>query len=132
MVKLREYLPIDFEDLKKLHALQESSSTAFLSVETLPKIGFMVQYDAQPVAFGFLRRLEGGYAQFDTFVTDPKASPEHRNEALNLLTEKLINEAKVLELRGVYAISSDVSVIRRAVETGFVLLPQYIVGLSLR
>lgn len=114
-----------------MHWRHASPSAPFIIEDTLPKIGFIVSSETQYIAAGFLRRLEGGFGQLDTFVTNPNASSEDRNEALNLLTERLINEAKLLELRGIYAISSDVSVLKRAVATGFQLLPQCIVGLNL-
>lgn len=130
-LEIKEYSPIYFDALRRLHSTRNSPTTSFLSSETLPKIGFVVSNETEYVAFGFLRRLEGGYAQLDTFVTNPDSSSENRNEALNLLAARLIQEAKALELRGVYVLTSDETVYKRAVATGFQLLPQVIVGMTL-
>jgi len=131
LVEIKEFLPIHLEKLIEMHAKQKSPTTSFITLDTLPKIGFIVCNEKEYVAAGFLRRLEGGFGQLDTFVTNPESSPKDRNDALNLLAERLINEAKALELRGIYAISSDVSVVCRAVATGFRLLDKVIVGLNL-
>lgn len=119
MVEIKEFTLIYFEDLKRLHAKQQSPTTDFIFVDTLPKIGVVVLAESKPISFGFLRLLEGGFGQIDTIVTDPDAVAEDRHQALNLITENLVNTAKSIGLRGVYGITQHEAIIKRAISLGF-------------
>ena len=76
-----------------------------ISYKTLPKIGYIAMFGKQPIAAGFLRKLEGGYARLDTFVTSPHFGNKIRNNALNLIVDELLRNAEELELLGVMAVT---------------------------
>lgn len=90
------------------------------ALRCLPETGYIVFHDNFPVAAGFLRRVEGGFAQMDSYISDPTAPSEQRNEALDLITEALISRAKELELRGIVAFSVDQNTISRSLRHGFI------------
>lgn len=106
--------------------------------ETLPEIGFVaIQWVSDdcgiPTAAGFLRRVEGGFAQMDTLMSNAQQSSELRHEAISKCVDKLIIEAKNLNLYGVLATSSDNSTIMRALSMGFHLVEnQKLIALPLR
>ena len=94
-----------------------------LSYKTLPKTGYIVMAGSMPIAAGFLRKVEGGYGQLDTFVTNPYAGAKLRHEAIEMVTEALLEDAKSLKLVGVILFSREKTIIDRASAKGFVLLP---------
>ena len=102
-----------------------------VSYKTLPKIGYIAMIGTQPVAAGFLRRVEGGYAQLDTFVTNPWFGSQVRHEGIELVVDALLGEAKELNLLGIIAITKDSGILSRAKERGFVVVEQSIISKSL-
>lgn len=98
---------------------------------TLPKTGYIAFLGKQPIASGFLRRLEGGYAQFDTFVTNPHFGSKVRNDAINFIVNALMEDAKSLKLKGILAVSEDKGIISRAKLLGFQEIKQTLLGLKL-
>ena len=113
-----------------LHMLedQEAPFLGFVSYKTLPKIGYLAMLGKHPVAAGFLRRVEGGYAQLDTFVSNRHFGSLVRHEGLSKVTEALINDAKDLKLLGILAITIDDGIIQRAKDQGFHVINQVLVG----
>lgn len=103
-----------------------------ISMKTLPKIGYIAMMGKQPVAVGFLRRLEGGYAQLDTFATNPFLGSKIRNEGLDLVVKNLLDDAKSLRLNGILAITEDQGILNRAKSLGFNEIPQKLIGLRLK
>lgn len=91
-------------------------------MKTLPKIGYMAYLGDQPIAAGFLRRVEGGFAQMDTFVSNPHFGSQVRHNGIDGVKQALLSEAKLLKLEGIIALTSDLGIIGRAVETGFNVL----------
>jgi hypothetical protein len=107
---------------------QEAPFLGFVSYKTLPKIGYLAMLGKHPVAAGFLRRVEGGYAQLDTFVSNRHFGSLVRHEGLSKVTEALINDAKDLKLLGILAITIDDGIIQRAKDQGFHVINQVLVG----
>lgn len=87
--------------------------------DELPKIGVM----ATDVAVGFLRMVEGGFAQIDGLITNPRASAEDRHLGNNLITTELCAIAEKLGIKAIIANSTDLNTIARAERHGFVVLP---------
>ena len=84
-----------FASLLELHVMQGYKHLEQLTRDSIPKIGFVALTDDEiPIAMGFLRLVEGGYAQIDTFVSNPEIPGEIRHEALNEITNLLISKAK--------------------------------------
>jgi hypothetical protein len=116
-----------------MHIAQEYKEMGALQESYIPKIGFIAYSNTeyQYVAAGFLRMVEGGFGQLDTFVTNPSIAPHIRNEAIILITDKLIETAKSLKLTGIYAFTADKSIISRAEATGFRVKNQSVITLLL-
>lgn len=102
-----------------------------ISYQTLPKCGYIAILGKHPIAAGFLRKVEGGYGQLDTFVSNPYFGSKLRNEAINNIVDNLLQDAETQKLRGIIAITQDESIVNRAKDRNFVILPQVILGLNL-
>jgi hypothetical protein len=83
------------------------------------------------MAAGFLREVEGGFAQIDTLVSNGHASKEDRAKAMNLLVDKLLDKASSMKLRGVFFLSEEPSILLRASEHGFSVINQVVMGKAL-
>ncbi len=90
-------------------------------IHDLPKLGWMV-YGDEPLAAGFLRLVEGNYGLIDGLITKPFVGlgNRRRSEALDLIVEKIIHEAKVLGLKKIFAFSSDKATLTRSLKHGFI------------
>lgn len=128
-------IPFRFKYLKSLIDLLESNDYIGISevnMKTLPKIGYIALRQGHPIAAGFLRRVEGGYAQFDTLTTNKYMGSIIRHEGICKVVDALIQDAKDLQLRGIVAFSSDLGTIKRAEDFGFrILSDQKLIALKL-
>ncbi len=102
-----------------------------VTMKTLPKIGYIVLRNNYPVAAGFLRRVEGGYAQLDTLTSNPMFGSLIRHQAIELVVNTLLQDAKDLKLRGIVAFSVDHGILNRAHTMGFHTLPHSLIALNL-
>lgn len=98
---------------------QKCTWQSIISYKTLPKIGYIALLDNQPIATGFLRKVEGGYAQLDTFATNPYFGSQIRHIGIELVWQELLKEIKILDLLGVIAITEDLGILSRAQQHGF-------------
>ena len=95
-----------------------------VSYQTLSKIGYIALLGNQPIAAGFLRRIEGGYGYLDTFVSNPFFGSKMRHEGITAIVDLLLEEAKSLELRGIIGSTNDPGIVKRAKEKGFHIVEQ--------
>ena len=103
-----------------------------VSYKTLPKIGYIAMMGEQPIAVGFLRRVEGGYGQLDTFVTSPWFGSQVRHKGLDGIVNALMAEAKDLNLLGLIAVTKDTGIIKRAKSLGWNEISQTLIGIQLK
>lgn len=103
-----------------------------IQMKTLPKVGFIATIGKQPVAVGFLRRLEPCYAHIDTLVSNAHFGGMIRNDGITKVVDSLLEEAKRLKLHGVVAHTQDKGAMKRAEALGFHIVPQTIIALSLQ
>jgi hypothetical protein len=108
MLKSNQYLHIDTVTMK-----------------TLPKIGYIALMNGHPIAAGFLRRVEGGYAQLDTLTSNPYFGSQIRHLGITKVVDTLIQDAKDLRLSGIIAFTRDYSVKSRAEAIGFHVLSDH-------
>lgn len=101
------------------------------SREEMPAYGFVAYDDSVPIAMGFLRCMEGGYAQIDGLATDPRASGEQRHLAQDAVVVQLINKAKHFGIKSLTAYSVHKGALKRALTHGFVHLPHTVIALDL-
>lgn len=102
-----------------------------MELKDLPANGHIVHIDDIPVAMGFIRLVEGGYGQFDSFITNSRIPNEFRDKALHLLTSKLIELSKQLKLKSIVSYSLDKNTLLRAYMHGFVHIEHTVIVLDL-
>lgn len=102
-----------------------------ITTKTLPKIGYIALLNKQPIAAGFLRKVEGGYAQLDGLTSNSFFGSEIRHIGISLVVNSLIQDAKDLNLHGIMAFTMDKSVIKRAEGLGFHSVNQSLIALKL-
>lgn len=100
-------------------------------MKTLPKIGYIALLDKNPIAAGFLRRVEGGYAQIDGLTSNASFGGLVRHEGINKVVTALITDAKDLKLNGILAMTKDNGVIDRAKKLGFKVIEENVIALRL-
>lgn len=106
---------------------QKYMEISTVTMKTLPKCGFMALYNGHPIAAGFLRRVEGGYAQLDGLTSNPYFGSKIRHEGIDLVVDTLLKEAKDLGLKGIIAFTKEPSIVSRAKEKGFQVVEQILI-----
>lgn len=99
-----------------------------ISYKTLPKIGYIALLGKQPIAAAFLRKIEGGYGYLDTFVSNPYFGSKIRHEALCLISNNLMEEAKNQSMTGVLCSSANPGLVQRAKDNGFTIIEHVVLG----
>jgi hypothetical protein len=117
--------------LVDLHESQRYANIQAINYRTLPKIGFIAYLGDQPVAAGFLRRLEPCFAHLDTLVSSGHFGSHVRHLGVSAVVDALIKEAKRLKLEGIVATTSDKGTLMRAEGLGFHVVDQCIIALPL-
>lgn len=107
--------------------LEARGQTPILDAD-LPKLGFMVFYEANPVACGFLRLCEGAVGIMDSYATNPQMAADIRDEALNLLTLHIMKLAPEMKLSKLIMYTADVNTAARGMKHGFKLSNQVLLG----
>lgn len=131
LVEVNEYQKSYFDILLSMHESQDSDAGLFLSPETLPLIGYIASEGACHISAGFLRMVEGGYAQIDTLVSN-KHMPSHmRHEGLSMVVDSLIKRSKDLKLKGLICLTGDKGILMRADTLGFHVVDQHVIALDL-
>jgi hypothetical protein len=102
-----------------------------VTYKALPKIGYIALLSNQPIAAGFLRKVEGNVvAQIDCLVSNPYYGSIIRHQAISGVVDRLITDAKEMKLKGILAFTKDGSVLKRASELNFQVVNQIIMALS--
>lgn len=114
-----------------MHKSQKYLTITDINMRTLPKVGFIAYLGDQPIAAGFLRRLEPCFAQLDTLVSNAHFGSTVRHQGVSLVVEALISEAKALKLEGIIATTVDEGTLKRAVSLGFKVVNQHLIALPL-
>lgn len=125
---IQEFTMASMPDLMYLHKTQDIDAS-FLTPESLPAIGYITFIDGVPAAAGFLRKVEGGFGQLDTLVTNKRLPPDIRHEAIGGIVGKLIETSKHLELKGIISFTTDEGIVKRALSIGFQASPQFVLTL---
>lgn len=103
-----------------------------VNMKTLPKIGYIALVNNRPVAAGFLRRVEGGYAQLDGLTSNPYYGSLVRHKGIEIVVDHLISAARQLKLNGIIAFTADNGVLSRAAGLGFTTVDQSLIALRLK
>lgn len=128
-MKVRRFMKVDLpflQDWLMNHYLSHTLS------EQLPSLGFIVENQGSRIAAGFIRKMENskmGYV--DGFITNPTETSEHRDKALDLLTETLLLKAKDKGFEGLLCKSTEINILKRGLRHGFEVLPHVMMGKNL-
>jgi hypothetical protein len=110
---------------------EHNHNTAHITMKTLPKIGYIALLDKNPIAAGFLRRIEGDVlAQLDGLTSNPCFGSIIRHIGINEVVKAITTEAKQLKLKGIMAFTVDKSVLLRAEDLGFQRLAHSVISLT--
>lgn len=97
-----------------------------------PKIGFVAYNKQEPIAAGFVRKVEGGYGQLDGLVSNPTAPGSYRHKAIDSVVTQLFKEAKKAGITQLISFTRDKSVLERSVKHGFIQMDDYtLIGVDL-
>lgn len=96
-----------------------------------PEVGYIVSDTQGPIAAGFLRKVEGGYAQIDGLTSNPERAGADRHQAIDMVAESLITTAKSLGIAGLMVLTKDESTIMRSERHGFRKLPYTLLAVDL-
>ena len=131
MIKVIPYDDGHIQAIRALHESQDYPRMQDITVDNLPLVGFIAVQGRVAVAAGFLRQVEGGFAQLDSLVSNKVFPSKKRHAAISLIVEFLIHEARSLGFKAILATTSDDSVLERALKVGFRVIPQTLIGLML-
>lgn len=127
-------IPFKFKHLsllKDMHTSHHNALKVELSMKNLPKIGYIAMLGKQPVAAGFLRRVEPNIGQLDSFLSNPHLGGIIRHIGLQMVTKNLIQDAKDLGLVGVMVFTENKDILKRAQDEGFKVINQLILSRQL-
>lgn len=83
-----------------------------------------------PIAIGFIREM-GSCGFIEGMTTNPEASSEDRNEAMDILTKHLLAYARRQGIKKVIGYSLDENIVKRAERHGFIKQPHVMFGINL-
>lgn len=104
-----------------------------LGADDLPKIGYIAFERGEPIAAGYIRRVEGGTGLIDSLITNPDAPGDMRSSAIDLVVEHLLQTAIKANIHRLLAYSVDSNTLLRAEKRfGFSRLPHTVICADLR
>lgn len=130
-INLIPYKAKHFPQVLEILQSRQSSYADVLTPKSLPKVGYIACVGKQPIAAGFLRRLEPNLAIFDTLCSNAYFGSEARHKAIDLVVSNLIEDANRMKLKGILAFTVDKGVKARAADLGFNFLPDALMVLPL-
>ena len=98
---------------------------------TFPNRTYKFCEGSKIVAIAGFRMCEGNVCLFEGLATDPNESSESRKEAIKELTEYVPKAASRLGYKLILALTSESTVIQRAKELGWVVVPKTIIAQEL-
>jgi hypothetical protein len=110
---IREFNKIDYYLICEWWTAHKWNAPSYLM---LPKTGFIIE----GLCAGFLYKTDSEIAWLEFVISNPKSDKELRNEALNILIEKLINEAKQSGFKVIFTSVEHTKLIDRYKNHGFV------------
>jgi hypothetical protein len=116
-MQVRRYEPSDFAQISEW-ALDGYNND--YTEEQFPKTGFIVD----GVAAYFLYSTDSSVCFLENMIANKKVEPMDKDQALKLLIEAILAEAKALGFKVAYATTGIPSVIFRAVTYGAIPMPK--------
>lgn len=110
----------DHDDLSHLNDWLRAREHKPSEMSDLPAVGFVASDGDFRIATCFLRRCEGNYGILDGLATNPEASSELRNAAIDAVVSAICDEAKQREITNLVAWTIDKGTLERSFRHGFV------------
>lgn len=101
----------DYNDISDWYLLRRSPP---VPKEALPKTGFIVENDNKKICACWLYKTDSNVCLIETLISDPRAKSEERNEAINLVVNNLVDNAKKDGYKIILITSKHNNVIKRA------------------
>lgn len=102
------------------------------TINEMPKLGYIAFDGKVPVAFVFLRKVEGGYGQIDGLTTNPGCSASQRDQGIRLVIDKLLATCRKTSIFNVLVLSKEENTLMRSHEYGFEKLPLTVMAVDLK
>jgi hypothetical protein len=130
-----QVVPFKTRYLPQLHEMleaQEYPGYQGITSDTLPRIGYIAMLGDQPIAAGFLRRVECDIvAMLDGLCSNPMFGSIIRHRAISQVVDLLINDAKHLKIETIIAFTKDEGILKRAKGIGFKMIDERLISLDL-
>ena len=91
--------------------------------DDLPEYAWVALENDEIVALGAIRRIEGHYVLFDSYITNPLYSPAERDKALDRITSKMIKICMQHGIKKILAFSVEDNIVTRSIKHGFESIP---------
>lgn len=123
MLHIIYYKQEDDTHKKYLSILLSSQNMPERYLSDIPRVGIIcTNENDEVIAAGFIRKIEGPYGMLDSYITNNNANSEDRDQALDLITAKLIQIAKDSSITKLISFSVVPNIVSRAKKHGFYLL----------
>jgi len=130
----KEILVAPFTMTEMTHAMLRQWMNAHCvdqtEIDHLPKLGLMVSHCNTPVGVAFLRHVEGNKGMIDGFMCDPESPIDIRRPCLDELILELIELAHKNDMTGIFGLTVNKRVEKRALRLGFQLMDHKLVSLN--
>lgn len=115
----REYVPADHRLLSTWWKLQDWPT---IPQEMLPKTGMIVENDDHmPICAGFLYKTDSKVCLLEFIIANPLSDTIERGQALDVLIEDLVAQAKKMDFSMVFTMAGNSRLIQRYQEHKFQL-----------
>lgn len=129
-ISLIPYKAKHFRLIQELHA---SNKAHFAETnKTLPKIGYIALLGNEPIACGFVRRLEPVFAQIDSLASNGSFGSAIRHAGIKLVVDALLEDCKQLKFQVITCWTNDKGITQRSIDHGFQVIPGIILAKSLK
>ena len=98
---------------------QDHPEASSITLKSLPRIGYIAMLEDQPIAAGFLRKIEGNKGILDLLISNPYFGDIIQQKGMSKVLEQLILDTKQLELNSIFALPMDTMTSNRLKALGF-------------
>ena len=92
-----------------------------IPMDNIPNIGFIIK----DICAGFLYKADGKMGLIENYISNPMALSSDRNEGLNRITEELIKEAKLHDIKYIIGTTKEDSIVKRSESFGWKDIGKY-------
>lgn len=97
-MQIRRYIREDYNEVSTWYQARKLKPLSFRHV---PQIGYIIP----EIACGYLVQSDNGTTFLEGFITNPEADSVDRTEAIDRIAKQLLNEAKILGYKQIFALT---------------------------